>query len=234
MCASRTSISATTLLTVLAGALFLAPLSVRGAEDLNCMHRAIDDRARELRDSYERYANDMNDVINRLSDDEHDAVDVDDAMYRQNDTARALYNFSYQMNEAWRRLSQNLQYAWESYYRKRNQCGFSGVAPAGYGGGYQQYNPYSYGYPRYPYNGVQVQCTQPVLAAPPAGCGYECAPDANGCQRCHLACRTPVTYSGCGCTPQYDPVCTRDGRTYDNACIAVCSGREVWYDGACR
>lgn len=216
---------------VLGAGIFLSPSPVSADEDLKCMHRAIDDRAEEMRDAYERYANDMNDTINRLSDTEHDAIDIDDYNYRQSGLARSMQEFSFQMNDMWNRLNMNLRYAWDNYYQRRAQCGFGAIPQGSYGG--SPYN-YNYGYPYNRYGNFPVYCSQPVLQPPPAGCGYECAPDSNGCQRCHLACRSAVSYTSCGCTTQYDPVCTRDGRTYDNACIAVCTGREVWYDGACR
>lgn len=192
----------------------------------------------------------MSDTVKRLGDDERRSTSSSSNTYQSNDTARAMSLFTYQANDMWKRLTTSLQTAWDRYYNDRRQCGFTDTpAPStsnynyNYNSNYNSsYNQQQYNYDNYyrtnnsyyNYNTIRPTCTQPVLSTPPAGCSYESAFDANGCQRWHLACRTPATYSSCGCTPSYDPVCTRDGRTYDNACIAVCSGRDVWFKGTCN
>ena len=238
------SSSATLLSGVLALGILLTPLVAFGAEDARCLERAIDDRTKELREVYKEYSDDMNDVVDRLGDDERRSADSNDYTYQRNDTARAMSLFAYQTNDVWRRLTTNLQTTWDRYYSDRRQCGFTDTPTPttnNYNSNYY-YNQQHYNYDNYyrsnnnyyNYNTIRPTCSQPVLSTPPAGCNYESAFDSNGCQRWHLACRNPVTYSSCGCTPSYDPVCTRDGRTYDNACIAVCSGRDVWFKGVCR
>lgn len=198
------------------------------AEDVSCLQRAVERRQKDLRDAYSQYADSMGDAVGRLSADEHHALDQDDQQYRNADTSSAHGYFAYAVTTHWQQLSNRLLQAWSDYQRERYQCGFSQTPPPAYGGStnynyYNNYNTY----------GTRAYCTQPVLSAPPAGCAYECAPDSNGCQRCHLACRTPASYSACGCPSVSSPVCSRDNRTYDNACLAICAGREVWHTGVC-
>lgn len=243
------SSSATLLSGALALGVLLTPFVALGAEDTGCLERAIDDRTKELNDVYQAYSDDMEDAVKRLGDDEQRGIDSSDLTFRTTNTSNAMSFFSYQVNEVWRRQTTNLQAAWNRYYSDRRQCGFTDT-PVPNTGNYNYNSNYYYNqqrynysnnyrtnntyYDYYNYNAIRPTCSQPVLSAPPAGCNYESAFDSNGCQRWHLACRTPATYSSCGCTPSYDPVCTRDGRTYDNACIAVCSGRDVWFKGICN
>ncbi len=198
------------------------------AQDASCLQRAVDRRQKDLRDAYSQYADSMGDAVGRLSDDEIRALDQDDRQYQQTDTSSAQANFSYAVTTNWQQLSTRLFQAWNDYHRERYQCGFSQSPPPAYGGS----NGYNYNY-QYSNYGTRAYCTQPVLSTPPAGCAYECAQDSNGCQRCRLACRTPVSYSSCNCPSVLSPVCTRDNRTYDNACLAICAGREVWHTGSC-
>lgn len=198
------------------------------AEDVSCLQHAVDRRQKDLRDAYSQYADSMGDAVGRLTTDEHHALDQDDQNYRNSDTSNAFNYFRYAVNTHWQELSSRLFQVWNDYYRERYHCGFSQTPPPAYGGSHT-YN-YNYQYSNY---GARAYCTPPVLSAPPAGCAYECANDSNGCQRCHLACRTPVSYSACGCPPVSSPVCSRDNRTYDNACLAICDGRDVWHTGVC-
>lgn len=211
--------------------LFLAPALTLAEVDTGCLNTAITDRSKALKDAYKVYGDDMGKAVDSMTKGEQDAVKNKDANYMAQDTARAFANFAYAVGDTWNRLNVTVAQAWNNYYGRRASCGYGGTAPAGYGGGYGGYNYYNYGYR---YGQFPAQCTTPVLPAPRPGCYYECAPDQNGCQRCHEACRSAVSYSSCGCTPLYDPVCARSGRSYDNACIAVCQGEQVWYDGSCR
>lgn len=204
----------------------LTPVAASAAEDTACLQQAVTNRSKDLTDAYKRYADDMNNAVKRMTDDENADL-KSGSVHPSASAARAVGSFVYSTNSVWQALTMNLFTGWDRYNRARASCSGLQVpfAPPSYGG-YNYGSPYGYG--------INAYCTQPVLTAPPAGCSYECAQDSNGCQRCHLACRTAVSYSSCGCPPTYDPVCTRDNRTYDNACIAICEGRQVWYDGACR
>ena len=37
----------------------------------------------------------------------------------------------------------------------------------------------------------------------------------------------------CGCPDDYKPVCSEEGITYDNSCIAVCNGVGEYHEGIC-
>lgn len=198
------------------------------AEDVSCLQRAVDRRQKDLRDAYSQYADSMGDAVGRLTADEIRALDQNDRRYQHADTTSAYSYFHYAVTTNWQQLSTRLFQVWNDYHRERYHCGFSQTPPPAYGGS----NTYNYNY-QYNNYGARAYCTLPVLSAPPAGCAYECAPDSNGCQRCRLTCRTPVSYSACGCPPTLSPVCSRDNRTYDNACLAICDGRDVWHMGAC-
>lgn len=215
---------------------FAQSSSSAASVDKNCLNQAVTDRATSLKDAYKAYADAMAKGVDTLTKGEQDAIKNKDMNYVNIDTSRAFGNFSYTVGDAWNRLNVLVAQAWNNYYGKRASC-YGAVAPGGYGGyGYGSYGYSGYGYGNYGnyYGGYPARCSTPVLPQPQPGCYYECASDENGCQRCHQACRDAVSYSSCGCTSQYDPVCTRYGRTYDNACIAVCKGEQVWYDGACR
>ncbi len=209
----------TTTIGLLVTLFLVVSLQTVAAEDVSCLQKAVDKRQEDLKDAYTEYSKTMIDGITRLTTDEKDALNEKNLNYRQNNTSSALNDFGYAVNANWHRLSVRLSQVWNDYYRERYQCGFSQIPPPAYGGGYN--------------NGVTAYCTQPVLRVPPAGCAYECANDAYGCQRCHLACRTPVSYQACGCPTVSRPVCSRDNRTYDNACLAICDGRDVWHIGVC-
>ncbi len=215
--------------------LLALPVVASAAVDTGCLNTAISDRSKSLKDAYKQYSDDMGKAVDAMTKGEQDAVKNKDTNYASYDTARAFSNFAYAIGDTWNRLNVTVSQAWNTYYGRRASCGAGGsaTAPGGYGGGYYGGYGYGYGYGNR-YYGFPAQCSTPVLSAPRPGCYYECAPDENGCQRCHEACRTPVSYSSCGCSPVYDPVCTRSGRSYDNACIAVCVGEQVWYDGSCR
>jgi len=194
--------------------------------DTACLNTAITDRSKNLKDAYKNYSDDMGKAVDAVTKNEQDAIKNKDINYMGADTARAFANFAYNVGDTWNRLNVTIFQAWNNYYGRRASCGYGGsAAPINYGGGYSYGNNYGR---------IPVQCTAPVLRAPRAGCGYECASDENGCQRCRETCRSPVSYSACGCPPLYDPVCTRSGLSYDNACIAVCRGEKIWYDGSCR
>ncbi len=205
------------------GFVLLFSQTASAAEDVSCLQKAIDRRQTDLKDTYMEYSKMMTDAVTRLTADEKSALGQTDSGYRQNSTSAALSNFRYAVDSNWQQLSARLFQIWSGYYRERYQCGFAQVAPPAYGG-YNNNANY----------GVRTYCTQPVLQAPPAGCNFECARDSNGCDRCHLACRTPVSYSACGCPPLLSPVCSRDNRTYDNACLASCDGRTIWHIGVCQ
>lgn len=220
------------LAAVLGITVFLAPTAFAAAPDASCLNTAVTDRSKSLKDAYKQYSDDMGKAVDAMTKGEQDAIKNKDTNYVASDTSRAFANFSYSVGDLWNRLNVTMYQAWSNYYGRRASCGYGGsaavTAPPSYGGGYG----YNYGYGGY--GQFPAQCSTPVLTTPQPGCYYECAPDENGCQRCHQACRTAVSYSSCGCSPVYDPVCSRSGRTYDNACIAVCTGEQVWYSGSCR
>ena len=69
-------------------------------------------------------------------------------------------------------------------------------------------------------------------SCPELSCGLSCPHgfvlDNNGCPTC--ACQ-----SLCGvCDEQIEPVCTRNGYTFNNACLASCNGESVAYAGRCN
>ena len=37
----------------------------------------------------------------------------------------------------------------------------------------------------------------------------------------------------CGCPDDYKPVCSEEGITYDNSCIAKCEGATIAFNGPC-
>lgn len=207
------------------------------ADDVSCLRQGVQQRTTDIRKAYQEYGQEMGRLTEVMGKSETDLLSQTDAGYRTNETNRTYYNFSNDAGRAGQDLMSKISQAWYLYFSKRASCGYGGNPSYNYGNNYYNgsynYN-YNYGYP-YGYNGyIQPQCTHPQLTQPPAGCNYACAPDGNGCQRCHLQCSGSVSYAACGCPSQYDPVCTRDGRTYDNACYAACERRDIWYDGACR
>lgn len=100
---------------------------------------------------------------------------------------------------------------------------------------YDSYNRYRYGDALYTrYHGAAA-CPQRPLAAPPPGCGYRYGTDSSGCPTYMPFCsNTQSSTASCTCSNSYSPVCGRDGRTYFNACYALCLGGKVQYQGACQ
>jgi coxsackievirus/adenovirus receptor len=70
-------------------------------------------------------------------------------------------------------------------------------------------------------------------------CGARCdeatpCPEGASCLEAgFLAGRCLVDEAPCGCSRLLEPVCGRDGETWDNACLARCAGVEVVHRGAC-
>ena len=239
------SIAAPSALALFVGTFLLLAPAFAGAEDLSCIHRAIDDRAQRLRDANNHFASDADSVTNRLTDSEHSAIGSSDATNRYNAVANAFQNFSSDTNNVWNRLIYDQRSAWDTYYRSISVCQGGSFAPGGYGGGYSSYgydnhysnNGYGNGYSNYGYGNSyssHSSCPQLALPAPPADCTYSCTRDPNGCQSCRLACSGTNGYPACGCPATYLPVCGHDNHTYDNACLAICTAGSVWHMGTCR
>ncbi len=100
---------------------------------------------------------------------------------------------------------------------------------------YDAYTRYRYGDALYTrYHGAAT-CSQRSLAPPPPGCGYQYGTDSSGCPSYTPVCNnTQSSSSPCTCSNLYTPVCGRDGRTYFNACYALCLGGTVQYQGPCQ
>lgn len=59
-------------------------------------------------------------------------------------------------------------------------------------------------------------------------CRHGYVRDADGCETCECQ-------SACdACTAVQEPVCTRNGQTYTNQCLAECVGESIAYAGECR
>jgi hypothetical protein len=71
----------------------------------------------------------------------------------------------------------------------------------------------------------QVDCQDPE-------CGFSCpggfSRDETGCEVCE--CLEPCE----GCSETVEPVCSGNGRTYQNRCLAECRGEVVSYSGPCQ
>ncbi len=97
---------------------------------------------------------------------------------------------------------------------------------------YDAYDRYRRGIGNY-YHGAAV-CQSRPLAPPPPGCGYRYGTDSQGCPSYTPVCDNAQSQTTpCTCSNQFAPVCGRDGRTYFNACYALCLGGKVQYEGSC-
>ena len=74
--------------------------------------------------------------------------------------------------------------------------------------------------------GVEVARAGPCLEPPRCGPDVPCS-DGLACNAGH--CEPPA----CSCPPDRAPVCSEDGRTFANACVAECLAVEVDYAGVC-
>jgi len=209
------------------------------------MRTGIRDRTTALNKAYSDYVADIKDATDRLG-----KVEDENVSSTTNYVSQSAYtNYNSTMAEAYRDLQVRVSQAWDTYQRKRADCsGAALVAPASYGGGYMyptnyynNYYQYPYYQPNYPYQNYphyydnRSMCTPPNLSPLPAGYGYECSVDSNGCQRCRAVYLdvSPRYTDSCECPTNYAPVCTTDYRNYDNACQAVCRGGTVWHTGRC-
>ncbi len=97
---------------------------------------------------------------------------------------------------------------------------------------YDAYDRYRRG-DGYYYHGAAA-CQSRPLAPPPPGCGYQYGTDSQGCPSYTPVCNNALSQTTpCTCSNQFAPVCGRDGRTYFNACYALCLGGTVQYEGSC-
>lgn len=98
---------------------------------------------------------------------------------------------------------------------------------------YDAYDRYRRGIGNY-YHGAAA-CQSRPLAPPPPGCGYQYGTDSQGCPSYTPVCNNALSQTTpCTCSNQFSPVCSRDGRTYFNACYALCLGGTVQYQGSCQ
>lgn len=81
-----------------------------------------------------------------------------------------------------------------------------------------------------------LRCLQDIQNPSQCASDRDCPP-GQVCQTfCDAAgvCRTGCYASDCVCPEYYDPVCGRDGQTYDNICYLSCANMEMAYPGPCR